>query len=234
MNIREKIHRLVEYMNIPVIDDTLLLKIREWEILFEPELKEFRSFRQRFGLIMAELFNEPLKTLQELKNVHAFKFIKASQPGKQLTGSWTLDIIRPPIEEDQHAGVFQTEEFLRMLEESPPAPQFLRKIVESQNNNGKPTPEYKIWLQKVSANVATGMISFHDHNDGYFPFLSQDAGNNITNKKLVEQKIIENMYLELFRFMEENPDARDQIFFFFRNVVKPNALLKEKMPEATL
>lgn len=234
MNIREKIHRLIEYMNIPVIDDKILLKIQEWEILFEPELKEFRSFRQRFGLMMAELFNEPLKTLQELKNVHAFKFIKASQPGKQLTGSWTLETIRPPIEEDQHARVFQTGEFLRMLEESPPAPQFLRKIVESQNNNGNPTPKYKIWLQKVSANAATGMISFHDHNDGYFPFLSKDTGHNITNKKQVEQKIIENMYLELFRFMEENPDARDQIFFFFRNVVKPNALLKEKMSEATL
>jgi len=235
MNTIEKIHRLIEFMNIPVIDETLSLKIREWERLFEPEIDEFRSFRQRFGLITDEhLNNEPFKTLREHKNIHAFRFIKASQPGKQLTGSWTLEIIRPPLEENQHAGVFQTDEFLQLLEKSPEAPKFSRKIIESGNGNGKPTAKYKIWLHKVSDNVAAGMICIHDNNDEYFPFFSQDTGDSITGKKQVEQKIQENMYLELFRFMEENPDVKDHIFFYFRNVLKPNAILKEKMPEVKL
>lgn len=233
MNTIEKIHRLIEFMNIPIIDEQLSLKIHEWEIMFEPELHEFRSFRQRFGLITDEhLSHEPLKMHREYKNIHAFRFIKASGPGKQLKDSWTLESIRPAVEENQHARVFQTDEFLQLLEESPEEPKFLRKIIESRNNNGKPTPKYKIWLQKVSSNVVAGMICFHDHNDGYFPFFLQDTGDGTTGKKQVEQKIQENMYFELFRFMEENPDAKEHIFFYYRSVQKPNASLKEKMPKA--
>lgn len=235
MKTLEKIHRLIEFMNIPVIDEKLSLKIREWEILFEPEIDEFRAFRQRFGFITDDhLYHEPFKTLSECKNIHAFRFIKASHSGKQLTGSWTLEIIRPPMEENQHDRVFQTDEFLQLLEESPEAPKFSRKIIESPNSNGKPTAKYKIWLQKVSVNVAAGMICFHDNNDGYFPFFSKDTGENITGKKKIEKKIQENMYLDLFRFMEDNPDVKDHIFFYLRTVLKPNALLKEKISEVQL
>lgn len=227
----EKLHRLIEFMNIPVIDKTISMKIREWEILFEPEINEFRSFRQRFGLITDEhLSLEPFKMLREYNNIYAFRFIKAPGPGKQLKDSWTLESIQPAMQENQHARVFQTDEFLQLLEESPEEPKFLKKIIESRDNNGKPTPKYKIWLKKVEVNVAAGLICFHDNNDGYLPFFLQDTADSITSKKQVEQKIQDYMYFELFRFMEENPEAKDQIFFYFRNVLKPNALLKEKMP----
>ena len=228
----EKLNRLIEFMNIPVIDKTLSVKIREWERFFEPEINEFRSLKKRFDLITGELFShESFKMLREYKNIHALRFIKAPGPGKQLKDSWTLESIRPPMEENQLAGLFQSDEFLQLLEESPEAPKSLKTIIESRDNNGKPAAKYRIWLKKVAVNVVTGMICSHNNNDGHFPFFLQDTGDSITSKKQVEQMIQDYMYFELFRFMEDNPEAKDQIFFYFRNVLKPNALLKEKMPE---
>ncbi len=231
----EKLKRLIEFMNIPVIDGNLTLKIREWEELFAPEIHEFRSMRQRFGLTADEhLYNEPFKTLQEQKTLHTFRFIKAANPGKGLKDSWTLESIRPPLDEYEHTGVLQTDEFLKLLEESPAAPKFSKRIFAFPDRDGKSRPGYKIWLQKATDRVVVGMICLLDSDDGYFPFSSRDTGDNLPGKKIMEQKIGENMYLELFRFMEENPEAREHIFFYFRSVLKPNALLKEKIPAAKL
>lgn len=227
----EKIKRLIEFMNIPIIDEKLSLKIQEWEILFEPEINEFRSLTKRLGLMPGkQLHYEQLKALRDQQTIHVFKFTKASHPQETLKNSWTLESIQPDMEVEQQIKVFQTEEFLQLLEDSPFSPKFTRKILEHQTGPGKPKHQYKISVQKISTHKVVGMICLHDDNNEYFPFSGSDTVKHrqVNTENWMEKKNEENMYIELFRFMEKYPEVKDHIFFYFRSVLKPNALLKEK------
>ncbi|MCP5049594.1 MAG: hypothetical protein GY940_20660 [bacterium] len=213
---QKMIEDLNELLDIPDVDTYIFLTIEQAKIKFAEEIDNYRQLKNAFH----QTKRGTMMIIEDKKPVHqtqSFYFeLKRTKPkGSRLKYQWFVSNIKPKTEKER----IVPPEFINMIDLHPVDPD---KIETYKRFKSRALKKYfDIRFTRYSDSHVMGSIR-EDQKEIPGENEQDDYGDEPEAFKLnLTRKNFKEDYMELFRYMEEHPEIKEDIFNRFHMVQKP-------------
>ncbi len=216
----EDLHELID---IPDVDTYIFLTIEQAKIKFAEEIRGYRQLKNSFHQVkrgsMVLIEDKKPARISQSKNSRSYYFeLKRITPkNSKLKHQWVISMIKPkPAEADDR---IIPVEFINMIDFHMVDPDKIETYKGFKSRALK--KQFDIRFTRYSKSHVMGSIRENKKESALES--GDDAYNDERGafKLNLGQKSMKEDYMELFCYMEENPEIKEDIFNRFNMVQKP-------------
>jgi hypothetical protein len=215
-------HKMIEDLNelidIPDVDTYIFLTIEQAKIKFAEEIQNYRQLKSSFHQVKRSnmMLIEDKKPTQKSQSYY-FELKRIKSKNSKLKHQWVVSTIKPKPKQQSEEII--PVEFINMIDFHRVDPDKIETYKRFKSRVLKKS--FDIRFTRYSDNHVMGSIREKSKDPPQKNGSETYDAEGQAFKLKLGQKNIKEDYMELFRYMEEYPEIKEDIFNRFNMVQKP-------------